>query len=93
VPYGDSKCLKLPEGADEIEDDYVMPAYIFPTDWHATELAGVMPGESVVIYGAGPGRTHGRPLGSDQGRGPHHDCGPAFRSTGISGAMRCYRHL
>jgi threonine dehydrogenase-like Zn-dependent dehydrogenase len=27
---------------------------IFPTGWHATELAGVKPGESVVIYGCGP---------------------------------------
>ena len=29
-------------------------ADIFPTGWHATELAGVQPGDSVVIYGAGP---------------------------------------
>jgi threonine dehydrogenase-like Zn-dependent dehydrogenase len=27
---------------------------IFPTGYHATELAGVKPGDSVVIYGAGP---------------------------------------
>ena len=27
---------------------------IFPTGWHAAELAGVKPGESVVIYGCGP---------------------------------------
>jgi glutathione-independent formaldehyde dehydrogenase len=27
---------------------------IFPTGWHATELAGLKPGESVVIYGCGP---------------------------------------
>jgi threonine dehydrogenase-like Zn-dependent dehydrogenase len=27
---------------------------IFPTGWHATELAGLKPGESVAIYGAGP---------------------------------------
>jgi threonine dehydrogenase-like Zn-dependent dehydrogenase len=26
----------------------------FPTGYHATELAGVKPGDSVVIYGAGP---------------------------------------
>ena len=54
VPYGDFNCLKLPEGAEEKEDDYVMLADIFPTGWHATELAGLMPGESIVIYGAGP---------------------------------------
>jgi threonine dehydrogenase-like Zn-dependent dehydrogenase len=27
---------------------------IFLTGYHATELAGVKPGDSVVIYGAGP---------------------------------------
>ncbi len=54
VPYADFNCLKLPEDARERQDDYVMLADIFPTGWHATELAGVMPGESVVIYGAGP---------------------------------------
>ena len=54
VPYADFNCLKLPEDAADREDDYVMLADIFPTGWHATELAGLQPGESVVIYGAGP---------------------------------------
>ena len=31
-----------------------MCADIFPTGHHATELACVQPGESVVVYGAGP---------------------------------------
>ncbi len=54
VPYGDFNCLVLPEDAREKEDDYVMLSDIFPTGYHATELAEVQPGESVVIYGAGP---------------------------------------
>jgi glutathione-independent formaldehyde dehydrogenase len=54
VPYGDFNCLVLPEDAEEKEDDYVMLADIFPTGYHATELAGVAPGDSVVVYGAGP---------------------------------------
>ncbi len=54
VPYGDFNCLVLPRGAEERENDYVMLADIFPTGYHATELAGVQPGDSVVIYGAGP---------------------------------------
>ena len=54
VPYGDYNCLKLPPDAEERQNDYVMLADIFPTGWHATELAGLRPGESVVIYGAGP---------------------------------------
>ncbi|HET7490115.1 MAG TPA: glutathione-independent formaldehyde dehydrogenase [Acidimicrobiales bacterium] len=54
VPWGDFNCLRLGEDAVEKENDYVMLADIFPTGYHATELAGVMPGDSVVIYGAGP---------------------------------------
>jgi glutathione-independent formaldehyde dehydrogenase len=54
VPYGDFNCLRLPDDAQEKEDDYVMLADIFPTGYHATELARVRPGESVVVYGAGP---------------------------------------
>ncbi|HNP62084.1 MAG TPA: glutathione-independent formaldehyde dehydrogenase, partial [Nitrospirales bacterium] len=54
VPYGDFNCLRLPEDAQEKEADYVMLSDIFPTGYHATEMAGVQPGDSVVIYGAGP---------------------------------------
>jgi glutathione-independent formaldehyde dehydrogenase len=54
VPYGDFNCLKLPEDSDEKEIDYVMLSDIFPTGWHATELACLKPGESIVIYGCGP---------------------------------------
>ncbi|AKF51583.1 aldehyde dehydrogenase [Pseudomonas syringae] len=54
VPYADFNCLLLPEDAAEREEDYVMLSDIFPTGWHATELAGLLPGESVAIYGAGP---------------------------------------
>jgi glutathione-independent formaldehyde dehydrogenase len=54
VPYGDHNCLRLGEDAAERENDYVMVADIFPTGYHATELAGVVPGDSVVVYGAGP---------------------------------------
>jgi glutathione-independent formaldehyde dehydrogenase len=54
VPYGDFNCLVLPPDAEEKQNDYVMLSDIFPTGYHATELAGVKPGELVVIYGAGP---------------------------------------
>lgn len=54
VPYADFNCLKLPDDAKEKENDYVMLSDIFPTGWHATELSGLKPGESVVIYGCGP---------------------------------------
>jgi len=54
VPFADFNCLVLPEDAFDKEEDYVMLSDIFPTGWHATELAGLRAGESVAIYGAGP---------------------------------------
>lgn len=54
VPFADFNALKLPEDAKEKENDYVMLSDIFPTGYHATQLAGVKPGEDIVIYGAGP---------------------------------------
>ena len=52
--WADFNCLRLPEDATEKQNDYVMLADIFPTGYHATEMAGVGPGDTVVIYGAGP---------------------------------------
>jgi glutathione-independent formaldehyde dehydrogenase len=54
VPYADFNCLILPEDAEEKENDYVMLADIWPTGYHATELACVQPGDTVVVYGSGP---------------------------------------
>jgi glutathione-independent formaldehyde dehydrogenase len=54
VPWADFNCLVLPEDAREKENDYVMLSDIFPTGYHATELAGLQPGESIVISGGGP---------------------------------------
>jgi threonine dehydrogenase-like Zn-dependent dehydrogenase len=54
VPWGDFNCLRLAEDAGEKQNDYVMLSDIFPTGYHATEMSGLQPGESVVIYGAGP---------------------------------------
>jgi glutathione-independent formaldehyde dehydrogenase len=54
VPYADFNCLVLPPDAEQKQNDYVMLADIWPTGWHATELANVQTGESVVIYGSGP---------------------------------------
>ncbi|WP_026328368.1 glutathione-independent formaldehyde dehydrogenase [Streptomyces sulphureus] len=53
VPFADFNCLRLPPG-EEHEDDFALLADIFPTGYHATELAAVSPGESVCVYGAGP---------------------------------------
>jgi glutathione-independent formaldehyde dehydrogenase len=52
VPHGDFNCLALPRARRET--DYSLCADTFPAGYHATQLAGVRPGESVVVYGAGP---------------------------------------
>jgi glutathione-independent formaldehyde dehydrogenase len=55
VPFADVNCLKLPgTPGDDLEDDFVLLADIFPTAFHATELAGVQTGSTVAVYGAGP---------------------------------------
>lgn len=54
VPFADFNCLVLPDDADEKANDYVMLSDIFPTGWHGTRLSGLLPGESIIIYGAGP---------------------------------------
>ena len=53
VPYADFNLLELPAG-DAHENDFTMLSDIFPTGWHGTELAGMRPGDRVVVYGGGP---------------------------------------
>ena len=54
VPYGDFNALRLGEDAAERQTDYVMLADIFPTGYHATEMANVEPGDQTIVFGAGP---------------------------------------
>lgn len=55
VPFADFNCLKLPgEEGDEFEDDFLLLSDIFPTGFHATELAKVQAGSTVAVFGAGP---------------------------------------
>jgi glutathione-independent formaldehyde dehydrogenase len=54
VPFADANCLRLPgEPGDQWEHDFVLLADVFPTGYHATELAQVSKGDSVAIFGAG----------------------------------------
>lgn len=53
VPFADYNCVQLPKG-EEHEKDFALLADIFPTGYHGTELAGVQPGDTVAVYGAGP---------------------------------------
>lgn len=55
VPFGDVNCLKLPgKPGDELEDDFLLLSDVFPTGYHGTQLAGVAPGTTVAVFGAGP---------------------------------------
>jgi len=55
VPHADFNCLKLPgKPGDQLEDDFLLLSDVFPTAYHATELACVSPGKTVAIFGAGP---------------------------------------
>jgi glutathione-independent formaldehyde dehydrogenase len=55
VPYADFNCLKLPgKPGDEWEDDFLLLSDVFPTAFHATELANVSTGKTVAVFGAGP---------------------------------------
>ncbi len=54
VPFADANCLRLlGEPGDSWEHDFVLLADALPTAYHATELAKIVPGDVVVIYGAG----------------------------------------
>jgi glutathione-independent formaldehyde dehydrogenase len=55
VPFADVNCLKLPgEPGDDLEDDFILLADVFPTGFHGAELTRVGPGDSVAVFGAGP---------------------------------------
>jgi glutathione-independent formaldehyde dehydrogenase len=55
VPYADFNALKLPgEPGDPWEDDFLLLSDVFPTAFHATELACVSAGKTVAVFGAGP---------------------------------------
>lgn len=53
VPWADFNLLELPEGTEN-ELDFTMLSDIFPTGYHGTELAGMAPGKTVAVFGAGP---------------------------------------
>jgi glutathione-independent formaldehyde dehydrogenase len=55
VPFADFNCLKLPgRPGDDLEDDFLLLSDVFPTGYHAAELAQVGPGDTVAVFGAGP---------------------------------------
>jgi threonine dehydrogenase-like Zn-dependent dehydrogenase len=52
VPFANANLLILPPG-NKHELDYLLLADIWPTAWYALECAGQVPGDTIVVFGAG----------------------------------------
>jgi threonine dehydrogenase-like Zn-dependent dehydrogenase len=52
VPYADVGPTRIPPGMDL--DDAVMLTDVAPTGYNAAEMGGIQPGDTVVVFGAGP---------------------------------------
>src|ERR1700710_1550553 len=52
VPYADVGPHKIPETMDP--DDAVLLTDVVPTGYQAAEMGGIKPGDTVVVFGAGP---------------------------------------
>ncbi|MFC6998511.1 zinc-dependent alcohol dehydrogenase [Rufibacter roseus] len=52
VPYSNVGPTVIPEGMDL--DDAVMLTDVVPTGYQAAEMGGIQPGDTVVVFGAGP---------------------------------------
>lgn len=52
VPYADVGPMKIPEWMDH--DDAVLLTDVVPTGYQAAEMGGIKPGDTVVVFGAGP---------------------------------------
>ncbi|WP_266364604.1 zinc-dependent alcohol dehydrogenase [Tellurirhabdus rosea] len=52
VPYANFGPTVIPEGMDL--DDAVMLTDVVPTAYQAAEMGGIQPGDTVVVFGAGP---------------------------------------
>ena len=66
VPYADWNLLAFPDRDQAMEKitDLTMLSDIFPTGFHGAVTAGVKPGSTVYIAGAGPvGLAAARPTG------------------------------
>lgn len=52
VPYANVGPTVIPEGMDP--DDAVMLTDVVPTGYQAAEMGGIQPGNTVIVFGAGP---------------------------------------
>lgn len=52
VPFANVNCVKLP--ASVTDDQAILISDIFPTGYFGADLAGITPGDTVVVFGCGP---------------------------------------
>jgi S-(hydroxymethyl)glutathione dehydrogenase/alcohol dehydrogenase len=52
VPFANTECLKVPDSVDD--EHAIFLSDILPTGYFGTDIAGVKPGDDVIVYGAGP---------------------------------------
>jgi threonine dehydrogenase-like Zn-dependent dehydrogenase len=52
IPLADATLVKLP--ADVDDDQAILISDIFPTGYFGADIAGIKPGDSVVVFGCGP---------------------------------------
>jgi threonine dehydrogenase-like Zn-dependent dehydrogenase len=52
IPYGNTGLVKLPEEVDD--DQAILISDIFPTGYFGAELAEIVPGDTVAVFGCGP---------------------------------------
>ncbi|NVJ05507.1 glutathione-dependent formaldehyde dehydrogenase [Myxococcus sp. AM001] len=52
VPFANVGPMKIPEDMDE--EDVLFLSDIFPTGYMGAEMGGIQPGDTVVVFGAGP---------------------------------------
>jgi threonine dehydrogenase-like Zn-dependent dehydrogenase len=52
VPFAATNLVKLPD--DLSDDQAILLSDIFPTGWFGADLAGIEPGRTVAVFGAGP---------------------------------------
>ena len=55
VPAGDVNLLKVPDALTDMQ--VILLSDILPTAWHANEMGQVGKGDTVAIWGAGPGQS------------------------------------
>ena len=52
IPFAHTTMVKVPDAVSD--DQAILVSDIFPTGWFGADVAGIEPGDSVAVFGAGP---------------------------------------